>query len=240
MVIQYQSKLKQLQLLVEEEESINKILYLNPKVFDDIDIDVNKVADILLPFSIGIEIECDKLPTFNIEDFNNIPYILDVDIDSSEQRFRIPSGLKGLKCLYDISMMLYKNSLINVESGIHYHIDCTSFFDKITKDVLEENSKGILLELDDWEYKGTYNRREINFHMRHCWIRRQESFKTLECRIGEMTFDYKLLFLRIVHLSQIIKDLKYSCEYFYYLKNDLTKLYDKNIYKVLRARKEQI
>lgn len=194
----------------------------------------------MLPFSIGIEIECDKRPTFDLSDFTTIDNIMDVNIDSTEQRFRIPSGLNGLKCLYDISLMLYKNSVINPGSGIHYHIDCTSFFDKITREVLNLNSKGILAELSDWNYVGSYNSKSVSYGMDHSWIRRQEDFKTLECRIGEMTFEYKLFFKRIIHLSQIIKDLKYSCEYFYYRENDISALYDKNIYKVLQNRKEQI
>lgn len=194
----------------------------------------------MLPFSTGFEIECDKLPSFNINDFESIPNILDVNIDNDEQRFRIPSGLKGLQCLYNISIALHKNSNLNLGSGIHYHIDCTSFFDKIEQDILHKNSEGILKELDDWNYKGTYNSRKVSYSMGHCWVRRQIGFNTLEFRIGEMTFNYQKLFLRIVHLNQIIKDLKYSCELNYYHKNDVSALYDKNIYKVLQNRIEKI
>jgi len=236
MDIQYKNRLKTIQHLVEEKGSINNLLYTNPLVCNDFDKDIKEVAEILLPFSIGIEIECFQKENFNLQDFTSIPNIMDVDIDKGEQRFRIPNGLNGLKCLYNISLMLYKNSQENFGSGIHYHIDCTSFFDKLTKDILTDNTNSIIKELEHWNYKGTYNTKGISFKTEHYWIRRQTCFKTLECRIGEMTFDYKILFQRIVHLSEIIKDLKYICE----VKSDISSKYSKNIYKVLQNRTEKL
>lgn len=220
-----------------ENISILDILKVSPIAFHDGDIDANKVSNYYLPYSIGIEIECSQKPTFNIEDFNSIPHIIDVNCDLGEQRFRIPSGLKGLHCLYNISKSLKENSLLNPLSGIHYHVDCNRYYSKFTEEIIEDNAEWMLKELDSWGYRGTYNHRKIEFTSSHNWIRFQSVFKTMECRIGEMTFDYTLLIKRIFHLSSIVKRFNEIVEYKYLQTNSPILLYVNDVNTILENRK---
>lgn len=184
-----------------------ELLTKAPFVFKEDNVEAVEAASTLLTRSVGIEIECYKKDEgFNLEDFTSILNILDVNIDDNEQRFRIPSGLKGFQCLYQITKALKKNSALNLGSGIHYHIDMTDVFDKIQ--MYEEKvkeAKWILEELDSWNYTGTYNKRKISTTL--TWVRIQSYFKTLEFRIGEMTFDYTLMCTRILHLIDICDKL---------------------------------
>ena len=190
-------------------ENINyeELLTKAPFVFKKNDTEAVEAASVLLTRSVGIEIECYKKDEgFNLEDFTSISNILDVNIDASEQRFRIPTGLKGFQCLYEITKALKKNSALNLGSGIHYHIDMTDVFDKIeTYEEEVKKAEWILKELDSWNYTGMYNKREISNTL--TWVRIQRDFKTLEFRIGEMTFDYTLMCTRILHLIDICDKL---------------------------------
>lgn len=223
-----------------ENISILDILKTVPLVLQEDNIDAIKVSDYYLPFSVGIEFECLKDENFNIKDFESIPTIIDINVDSNEQRFRIPKGLKGLQCLYNISEALKKNSLLNPLSGIHYHIDCTEIYDKFTDKNVQDNETWMLKELDSWGYRGTYNRRKIKFNCGHQWIRFQSYFKTMECRIGEMTFDYELLFKRITHLSDIVRKFKSNVEHNYLQANSPILLYADDVNKILTNRKKFI
>lgn len=225
---------------MEENISILDILRTVPKVLDDTNPDAIKVGEYCLPYSVGIEFECPKGDKFNIEEFKAIPNIMSVNVDNSEQRYRIPSGLTGLKCLYDLSETLILNSLLNPESGIHYHIDFTDTYSKLTDANIGKNTNWILEELDAWNYKGTYNTRDVCFRGGHKWIRFQSGFKTMECRIGEMTFDYSLLFKRITHLSDIARRLKNIVEHEYLQANSPILLYADDINKILQTRKIKI
>lgn len=170
---------------------------------------VQELALFYLPYSTGFEIECYCKDNADFEMFKNIPDILEADVNTSgEQRFRIPNGIKGLQCLFNVSIALKKEALFNKESGIHYHIDCTDWFDNITSDFLADNSEYILTELDTWQYKGTYNKRKVVNEGGGVWVRSQRWFKTLEFRIGEMAFDYSTLFKRITHCNDIVRTLK--------------------------------
>lgn len=171
-------------------------------------------ANSFLPYSIGIEIECNyKEGVFKADAFREIPYILSVNVDSSEQRYRIPTGIKGLVCLYLISTQLVKYSELNPLSGIHYHVDLGSDYNAIVGNEYEHDTHElqygwVLKELDTWNYIGRYNTRA--FSTAACWVRFQSGFKTMEFRIGEMTFDYKLLLKRILHLTEIVSTIKAS------------------------------
>lgn len=190
-------------------DSIEQLIYYNPKAL--LSIKSYKIIQSIndyLPYSVGIEIECNKLTNFNIDNFHNIENIMEVSCDNSEQRFRIPNNINGLICLYEISKQLKLNSELNLGSGIHYHIDMTDCFDLLTSEIIERNSEFILKELDTWNYNGTFNNRLCNLNISHNWIRFQDSFKTAEIRIGEMTFDYNLLIKRIIHSCKIVKKLK--------------------------------
>ena len=159
----------------------------------------------MLPFSVGFEIECGKKENINIKEFSSIPYIMKYDINDRENRFRIPNGIVGIVCLYNISEACKNNLLLNLDSGIHYHIDATKFFNFIKDEDIKENKEWILEELDSWEYKGTYNSRDVRRD--RCWVRIHSSHKTIEFRIGEMTFDYDLWIRRILHCTEIVREL---------------------------------
>lgn len=164
-----------------------------------------------LPYSTGFEIECNYKGRIQFLEFDNIfrliPNIIHVQCDINEQRFRIPNGLNGFICLYNISEQLKIHSELNLDSGIHYHIDMTDCYNKIKKRHIEENKDWILEELDKWNYQGTYNSRDITFNS-DSWLRFSNEHKTAEFRLGEMTFDYSLLIKRIIHCNNIVKKLK--------------------------------
>lgn len=180
-----------------------------------------------LPYSIGIEIECNKSSNFNLNRFTNIPDIMSVNIDDYEQRFRIPNGLCGLICLYNICNELKVNSELNFGSGNHYHIDMTYTYHLLSDKFIKDNENWILKELDEWGYEGTYNRRTINFSANHNWMRFQNDFKTAEIRIGNMTFDYEVIVKRLIHACKIIRRLNLQLvnkEHITYNKPDFEKL----------------
>ena len=159
----------------------------------------------VLPFSTGFEIECHQKPGFNDNFFKQIPDIMEVICDTSEQRFRIPNGLRGLICLYNISELLKQYSYFNPLSGIHYHIDCTDWYHQL-EDTRHEHKDKVLKELESWGYNSSYNSKDIGYS--HYWIRLNNQFKTAEFRIGEMTFDYPLLVKRIIHANAIMLEWK--------------------------------
>ena len=163
--------------------------------------------DKFLPYSTGFEIECNQLDSFDLKNFKMIPDIMHIDCDSSEQRFRIPNGTKGLICLYNICEQLRTSCSLNPKSGIHYHIDFTDCFDKITKSSIAKNSAWILDELDKWNTADPSYNRQCQLDSR-CWVQFQSQFKTMEVRIGEMSFDYKVLVERIIDCNRIAKKLK--------------------------------
>jgi hypothetical protein len=120
-----------------ENINIEKVLRTNPFLALDIS-NIEEIALKYLPYSIGIEIECDRNDNYNIENFKNIPDIVEVLSTNGEERFRIPNGIKGLCCLYNISEQL-KNNCSYSSSGIHYHVDFSDmtpkeeiYFDLVT------------------------------------------------------------------------------------------------------------
>lgn len=179
---------------------------------------LTRIAENYLPYSTGIEIECGYLGgrSTNIfsHDARNIPDIMDVDCDLNEKRFRIPAGIKGMICLYRICELVKKDCELNMKSGIHYHIDCTDLpFDKFFYDENNERSKWyshgewMLKILDNWGYKGTYNSRSVSSSGSN-WVRISTEHKTLEFRIGEMSFDYQVLIKRIISCQKITRMFK--------------------------------
>lgn len=171
---------------------------------------INRINN-LVPYSTGFEIECNYRQNCYVEEnFRTIPDIMHVYNDSTEQRYRIPNGLKGIICLYNICEQLRINSELNPLSGIHYHVDCTDYSMQLLLDenFMKTNEQWILNELSTWKYKGTYNSKGISIPHYHTgnWMRNNTG--TLEFRIGEMTFDFKLLLERITHCNEIVRVLK--------------------------------
>ena len=190
---------------IEENINIDTILKTIPLALDVEDKIVQKLALFYFPYSVGFEIET---MTENIRIFDEIPYLIENKSSISELRFRIPNGIKGIQCLFNISIYLKKYAELNPDSGIHYHIDCTDVYNLFSTDFIDKYSDYILTELDKWKYKGTYNPRKCVFSSSRNWVRFKDTLKTMEIRIGEMTFDYELLFERIRHSSEIVKTLK--------------------------------
>lgn len=189
-----------------DKKILEEIINTSPLVLLSIrDKEVIDLANSYLPYSTGFEIECEKKPTYNEEIFKNIPNIIwDSYQDSCEQRYRIPNGINGLICLYNICYHLGNNSLLNLGSGIHYHVDCTDTdLSKLTSSFDKDFEKCILSELDEWGYTGTYNKRGTSFYRDGAWIRWND-LKTLEFRLGNMSFDYQVLVKRIIHANNIV------------------------------------
>lgn len=199
--------------MTEFDKTIDAYVRKNPLVFlgmanDEV---VLLKASEAVKLSVGFEIECSSKKDIDIaqvtKEFKNIPYILDADANEySEQRFRIPTGINGLLCLYFITTKLKKYYELNLGSGIHYHIDLQSSENREKVDDLlfytTYDSRWILEELDKWNYQGTYNKRNISCSKGNWFVVRS---RTIEIRIGEMTFDYELLVERIIHCNKIVE-----------------------------------
>lgn len=194
---------------------IKECVYHTPYILLSLKDEHLDIAKSFLPNSTGFEIECDKSDHFDIKTFESIPHIMDIDCSDGEQRFRIPNGIQGIICLYNICHQLKLNSQLNQGSGIHYHIDMTDhpeFWKRNGEPYITNNRKKILNDLDDWNYIGSYNKRDITYSTNHNWVRFQPTFKTAEIRIGEMSFDYNLLIKRIIHANQLVGLLKEGIE----------------------------
>lgn len=201
-----------------DKKVLEEIVYNSPLVLLSIrDKETIDLANNYLPYSTGFELECEKKPTYNEETFKKIPNIIwDSSQDAYEQRYRIPNGINGLICLYNICYHLGNNSLLNMGSGIHYHIDCTDVTVQDLEVAFNRDSRfesEILKELDTWEYGGKYNSRGTSFGYKHNggtlgnWVR-WNGLGTLEFRIGNMSFDYKVLVKQIIHANDIVRRWK--------------------------------
>lgn len=162
------------------------------------------LADQMLTRSIGIEFEAETKNNFSekVESLaQKIPNIMDIDIDSLEQRFRIPPGIKGMICLWEICELM-KEYCIPTDSGIHYHVDCPEFdlFKRISLDC-NPITRWMLDSIKCWNYKGRNNKWEISYGKTA--IRLHSDYRTIEYRIGEMSFDYELIIKRILHANNI-------------------------------------
>jgi len=227
-----------------DQESINlsKLLATLPLAVESTP-ETRQVGDYLLPFGVGMEFECDMGPDYNVRWFEEIPGMVEVNVDRSEQRYRIVKGLEGLQALYRLSQGLCKYSLLNFGSGIHYHIGLDDYYDDFVK-VLENDKEQklqehILSELEKWNYKGSYNRRAVSTGMG--WVRLQRGFRTAEIRIGEMTFNYELLFKRITHACKIFREVTLGLEEKLLLRNNPWLRYEKqDINEIIKNRVKKI
>ena len=89
----------------EENISIDTILKTIPLALDVEDKIVQKLALFYFPYSVGFEIET---ITSDMRIFDEIPYLMENKSSVSELRFRIPNGIKGIQCLFNISIYLKK------------------------------------------------------------------------------------------------------------------------------------
>lgn len=186
------------QIEAEQEVSIETIIRKNPLVLEENN-KVNKVADFLLPYFTGIEIEGDMLSTYDITKFESVKGILDIKNDNDEQRYKITNGLIGLKALFNLCELLKTNSLPDYLSDIHYHIDFTDVHPLLTDDNFNYVSEYINSELDKWQVTPKYHGARF---------RRSSRYHTIEYRIGEMTFEYEIIVKRILHCQEISRNVK--------------------------------
>lgn len=193
----------------EYRKVIEEIIYKSPLSL--LTIRDKETVDLIreyLPYSTGFEIECEYNNLGKESAFKDIPDIMDYPntYDSGEIRFRIPSGIRGLICLYNISTQLKSSCSLNPLSGIHYHIDMSNYFEFLTSEKVKNLEEYILKELESWNYDGAYNPKQVRYG-KGGWAGFRHSYKTLEIRIGEMTFDYELLVKRIIHCNKIVRTI---------------------------------
>ncbi len=194
-------------------KGIEDLIYLNPLPLLEIKSSLIKEGiDNYLPYSCGIEFECLQKSNYNEFNFSIIPNIMSVQTDSSEQRYRIPNGLKGMICLYDICKLMKEQSLLDLSSSNHYHFDFNDvlnmkdgyMYSNSSDFITKENTDYINQELIKW---GTV--KVINSN----WMRFFNQLGTLEIRIGEPTFDYDIIIKRLIdgcRISKYLKNLYYS------------------------------
>lgn len=190
---------------------IEDAVYNNPQLLLALD-NAEEIGLLYLPYSTGIELECFKKETYNLAAFEAIPNIMAVNVDDSEQRYRIPNGIKGLVCLYNLCETLTEHSLLNRGSGLHYHVDFTDKPQLINSEYLDRHKEWILEELETWNYRGTFNTKDVYIDSR-AWVRfcsgnYSKEKITMEVRIGEMSFSYSILAKRIIHCNKIAQKIK--------------------------------
>lgn len=179
-------------------------IYTNPLPL--LQIQNSKIINIIdnyLPYSIGMEFECWKTENYNESNFTSIPDIMVVQVDSYEQRYRIPRGLKGMICLWNICIQLKLNSKLDLGSSNHYHFDFTDVSEEFRSNLVQDknNCEYIINELVKWETAKDLSKK-------YKWIRFFNSLGTLELRIGEPSFDYNVIIKRLIQGSNISKILK--------------------------------
>lgn len=163
---------------------------------------IDEGLDNYLPYSVGIEFECFKKDNYSIKAFKDIPYIMDVSIDVNEQRYRIPSGLKGLVCLYTLCNTLKEYSSIDLSSSNHYHSDMVDVWEELPQEKSKFEFNYIIEELKKWE-----TAKNLSKAFYGQWYKFND-LKTLEIRIGEPSFEYSVIVKRIIDCARITKYLK--------------------------------
>lgn len=201
---------------------IKELLLINPESLAQFPKQLYKdVAKSILPYSTGIEFECDKAENYSEDFFISIPNIMNVNTDNLEQRYRIPSGYDGILCLYRIMELMKIYSIKYDDGGIHFHVDCTDFDKRILKERANENINKILSVLDTWNYTGGQSRGIVDdnysyagnntdqkiFSIQGTWIK-FNSLNTMEFRCVDQTFHFFELFPKIVQAQEIVKKLK--------------------------------
>lgn len=110
---------------------------------------------------------------------------------------------------------------------IHYHTDLTKYWDElINVDFITKNNDWIIEELKTWNTAKEYNHNCVCRLNSRCWCQFQSSKKTMEVRIGEMTFDYSIISKRAIHCNSIVRKLvkENKKEYLITIKDKLAQL----------------
>jgi hypothetical protein len=186
------------------------------------------IIDSYLPYSHGMEFECSQQSNYDEESFKKIPNIMEVKVDSYEQRYRIPSGLKGMVCLYDICNLMKDMSINNTESSTHYHTDLTDIWSEINVSGYRQQPKGydyITESLKEWETAFDYSKTANWWYF--------NDLGTLEVRIGEPTFDYNIIIKRLMQCSDLCKQIRNIVPNDYKLKQLQKQLQELNFFDEL-------
>lgn len=204
---------------------VKEIIKVSPLLLLDRieDLEILEICNSFLPYSIGIEIESPYLIKEEEPKIEGLYLLAKRTIASYEEvTFRIPNGYKGLLALELFSNEI-KSYLTKSNSGNHYHIDLGLDFPSLSNYIIREKDY-VLKELDTWNYKGNYNKREVGIG-KGKWVNLRDDFGTVEIRIGELAIDYFTLFKRITHCCDIVKEVR--------IKNNLVSnlYYDNNINK---------
>lgn len=216
--------------MAEGNISIDEVIKSTPTALSSDDEAVIELGYYYLPYSTGFEIECCNKEDIPISIYKDLPYIIEAPCERDELKFRIPAGIDGLKALWHISEALKQNAMLNPNSGIHYHVDCSEVWDQFNDNLITKHSQWVLSELDTWGYLGTFNSRKCVFSESRNYTRFKNSTKTMEFRIGEMTFRYELLFKRIVHVNQIVRKIKEDTD------DDIEGMYPDDLESVIKNR----
>lgn len=208
---------------------VKEMIKSNPLPLHTLPPDLLKMANSYLPYSVGIEIECDmpdereSLSAFDQtrldrelhEKLEKVPGVVSVAC-GSELRLRIKNGVEGMITLYNALEVVKKYCLLNPASGIHYHVDCTdidrhgdgnigwSDFSYFCEN--KKNANYILDCLRSWNYTGSFNQWMVSNSKNA--VRLHSTYRTMEYRIGEMSFDYSLIIQRMIHACNITRVMK--------------------------------
>ena len=187
-----------------------------PLLLTSYPVKLQKEMDQLLPYSTGIEIEINTRSVYYsyISELLDQTGVLAYGFESEEFKFRIPNGIRGMMALYRVCEILREHFELNLKSGIHYHIDCSdldnfSLFAEHSYESYLKDSRNFwaLQSLKSWNYNGNYNPWKVT-DSKEGVISFRSGLKTIEFRLGEMTFDYNLMLKRIIHAQNITKKFK--------------------------------
>lgn len=195
-------------------KSVRDMVRTCPLPLIDIADPMRSFANEFLPYETGIEIECDipfnpNGPTsraMSIDMYRTGVLHFEVE-GNTEIKFRIPSGIKGMCNLYNALEVVKAYCKLNMKSGIHYHIDmrkCINW-DNIRNVSSIESKLWILKALDRWGYKGTYNHKNVAYGKTASWVNLRPTLRTMEFRVGEMSFDYQVIIKRIINCQNIVR-----------------------------------
>jgi hypothetical protein len=75
----------------------------------------------------------------------------------------------------------------------------------VTDGFLRKINDKTLKKLECWNYTGIFNAKKVSFCKNT--VRFHKNLKTVEFRIGEMSFEYDVLVKRIIHCHKIVQDI---------------------------------
>ncbi len=182
----------------------------------------------LLPFKLGIEIECTRslangmnMSDENLKRFFNVDKILIDLLDpingdeyACEHRIRI-IGYKQIAGLYRILQAMKEHCLVNVHGGLHIHVDFSDCkYNSTFLGMKRLRNKPQLVNFFDkhvkeavqfFDYKGIYSPHRATSSKDGVISMREE---TVEFRLGNCTFEYEKIIKWCIYVSQLSKAAK--------------------------------